>query len=216
MATLDDGRPRVKFHGTLCILIRVASRRYELKQRAEQQEQTRLRIVEAAIELHQTIGPRATSVSDIARRAGVGRVTVYRHFPDELSLGLACSGLYYERNPLPDPTRWETIADPSARLRAALRDTYGYHRATEAMHTQILAAGGHPVIMAPYQAHWQRAADVLLAPWKTRGTRRRRLRAAIALALSFETWRTLTRVQGLDDRQAIEVMMALAPDGAGA
>jgi hypothetical protein len=136
---------------------------------------------------------------------------VYRHFPDELALGLACSGLYYERNPPPDPAVWDTIANPRARLRAALRDSYAYHRATEAMHTHVLAAGGHPVIMAPYHAHWQRATDVLLAPWKTRGRHRRHLRAAIALALSFETWRTLVRDHGLDDPQAIDVVMALAP-----
>src|SRR5213596_2204294 len=64
----------------------MANRRYQLKRRAEQQEETRSRIVEAAVELHQTIGPAATTFSDIAERARVGRVTVYRHFPDELAL----------------------------------------------------------------------------------------------------------------------------------
>jgi hypothetical protein len=81
------------------------------------------------------------------------------------------------------------------------------------MHTHVLAAGGHPVIMAPYYAHWQHAADVLLAPWKARGRRRRQLRAAIALALSFETWRMLVREQDLDDEQAGEVVMALVARG---
>jgi AcrR family transcriptional regulator len=187
------------------------SRAYQLKQRAQQQAETRQRIIEAAIELHQTLGPRDTTVSDIARHAGVGRVTVYRHFPDELALGLACSGLYYEHNPPPDPGAWEAISTPSERLRTALRDTYAYHRATEAMHTHVLAAGGHPVIMAPYHAHWQHAAEILVAPWKVRGRRRQQLHAAIALALSFEAWRMLVRGQGLDDQQAIEVVMGLAP-----
>ncbi len=88
------------------------ARAYQLKRRAERQDETRQRIVDAAIELHQTIGPAATTVTEIAQRAGVGRVTVYRHFPDELTLARACSGQYFERHPAPDLERWRAIADP--------------------------------------------------------------------------------------------------------
>ena len=94
------------------------ARKYELKARAERQEETRRRIVEAAIDLHRTLGPAHTSFSAIAERAGVQRHTLYRHFPDERAMGLACSGLYSERNPLPDPAPWWQIEDPEARLRA--------------------------------------------------------------------------------------------------
>jgi AcrR family transcriptional regulator len=198
------------------------TRPYQLKRRAERQDETRQRIVEAAIELHQTIGPAATTVSEIAERAGVGRVTVYRHFPDELTLARACSGQYFARNPAPDVDAWEAIGDPGERLRAGLREAYAYHRATEAMMTHVLAdARGHPV-MEPYHAYWARAVDVLLAPWKARGRRRTLLRAGIALALSFDTWRTLVREQGLTDEQALELMVrltcehALDPDAGGA
>src|SRR5213596_4073471 len=98
------------------------SRSYQLKRRAEHQDQTRQRIIEATIELHQTIGPKATTVSEIAERAQVGRVTVYRHFPDEPTLSRACSGQYFERHPAPDVDRWQTIKDPDERLRTALGD----------------------------------------------------------------------------------------------
>ena len=81
----------------------VMARKYELKRRAERQEETRRRIVEAAIELHRTKGPARTTLTDIARLAGVQRNTLYRHFPDERAIGLACSGLYMELNPPPDP-----------------------------------------------------------------------------------------------------------------
>lgn len=185
------------------------ARPYTLRRRAEQQGETRRRIVEAAIELHQTIGPAATTVTEIAERAGVGRVTVYRHFADELTLARACSGLYFERHPAPDPERWTAIEEPEERLRTALRETYAYHRATEQMLSHVLAdARDHPV-MAPYHAHWERAADVLVAPWRARGRARTALRAAIALALDFETWRTLTS-NGLGDREAAELMVRLA------
>lgn len=187
------------------------TRPYRLKRRAELQDRTRQRIVEAAIELHQTVGPAATSMSDIAELAGVGRVTVYRHFPDELALAHACSGHYFERHPLPDLDGWRGHGDPRTRLRSALRETYAYHRTTEAMMTRVLADARDHQVMAPYHAHWRRAVDVLAAGWDARGRRRMLLRAGIALALSFETWRTLARDQGLTDEQALEVALALVP-----
>ena len=96
---------------------------YQLKHRAERQDETRQRIVEATIELHQTIGPAATTVSDIAERAQVGRVTVYRHFPDEPTLARACSGLYFERHPFPDPEPLEGDRGPRrAAAHGAARD----------------------------------------------------------------------------------------------
>jgi AcrR family transcriptional regulator len=191
------------------------ARAYSLKRRAERQEDTRRRIVEAAITLHQTIGPTATTVSDIADRAEVGRVTVYRHFPDETALAHACSGLYLSRHPAPDPERWTAIADPTRRLRAALRDAYAYHRQTEAMMTRVLAEARDHEVMAPYHAHWRRAAGVLVAPFRARGRNRTLLRAAIGHALAFDTWRSLVRDEGLTDDQAVAVALRLATGGAG-
>ena len=188
------------------------SRSYQLKRRAERQDQTRQRIIEAAIELHQTIGPAATTVSEIAERAEVGRVTVYRHFPDEPTLARACSGQYFERHPFPDPDSWRAVSDPVERLRTGLRETYTYHRTTQAMITHVLAdARDHPVV-APYHAHWRHAAEVLTEPWRERGRRRKLLRAGIAVALSFDTWRTLAREQQLSDDHVIELMLRLTCD----
>jgi AcrR family transcriptional regulator len=186
------------------------ARSYTLKRRAERQDATRRRIVEAAIELHQTIGPAATTVTDIAERAGVGRVTVYRHFPDEAALAWACSGLYLRRNPPPDVEAWRGIADPGERLRAGLAETFAYHRATEAMMSHVLADARDHEVMEPYHAHWRRAAEVLAAPFRARGARRAMLRAGIAVALGFDTWRTLVREHRLSDEQAVDVAVRLA------
>ena len=185
------------------------SRSYRLKQRAERQEETRRRIVEAAVDLHGTVGPAQTTVTDIAARAGVGRQTVYRHFPDELTLVRACSGLYWERYPLPDPEPWRGIANPDERLRVALTESYAYHRRTEAMMVRVFAdVADHPV-MQPYYDHWRRAADTIAAAWRARGNRRLLLRAAVGHAIVFATWRSLVRDQGLTDRQAVELMVRL-------
>jgi AcrR family transcriptional regulator len=189
------------------------ARPYQLKRRAESQDTTRQRIVDATIELHQTIGPTATTISQIAELAGVGRVTVYRHFPDDAALSRACSGLYHERNPPPDVEGWRDVRDPGERLRRGLGETYAYHRDTEAMFSHVLAdARDHPAVV-PYHELWRHATDVLLAPWPARGRRRTLLRAGIALALGFDTWRTLIREQRLTDDQAVELMLRLTTPG---
>src|SRR3954454_19384323 len=91
-------------------------RKYELKERARRQDETRRRITEATVELHRTVGAARTTISAIAEKAGVERLTVYRHFPDEGSLFDACSAHWIEANPLPDPAAWAAIADPDERL----------------------------------------------------------------------------------------------------
>src|SRR3954454_12252995 len=102
-------------------------RTYTLKRRAEQQAETRRRIVEAAVDLHGSIGPALTTISMVAERAGVQRHTLYAHFPDERSLFAACSGLHAERDPMPDARPLRTLADPGERLQVGLRALYDWY-----------------------------------------------------------------------------------------
>ena len=113
-------------------------RKYELKQRGEQLEETRRRITEATIELHRTVGPAATQISEIARRAGVQRVTVYNHFPDDASLLAACSAHWRALHPAPDPAAWLATGDPGTRLRLGLGELYAWYRETEPMTANVL------------------------------------------------------------------------------
>jgi AcrR family transcriptional regulator len=190
------------------------SRRYELKERAESLNATRQRIVEATVELHESLGPARTTISAIAERAGVQRLTVYRHFPDDRTLFRACSGHWTTRNPKPDPASWAAVEDPEERLRIALTAIYAFYRATEGMTGNILRdLPDSPVLQevaAPFIEYWQTVREVLDRGWKTRGRKRTRLRAVIGHAVEFETWRSLTRRQGLDDTDAVELMVSLA------
>jgi AcrR family transcriptional regulator len=186
------------------------TRQYELKLRAERQDETRQRIVDATIELHKTIGAAQTTISEIAKRAGVGRVTVYRHFPDEETLFFACSSHYFSQHPFPDIDRWHQIADPQARLRTGLRETYAWHAENRQMIAMALAEARELPMMAPYHDFWDKAAEALTAPWRLRGRRRSELKAMIALALSFDTHRTLTHEQQLTQGRSIELMLRLA------
>lgn len=188
------------------------TRSYKLKQRGEAQNRTRQKIVEAAIELHQTKGLSATTMRDIAERAEVGRVTVYRHFPDEMALVSACSGAYFQRHPLPDPEPWRSVEDATERTRRGLREAYAFHRSTEAMMTRVYDEARDLPVMAPYHMHWQRAAAVLAEAWPAKGRQRVLRNAALAHALSFDTWRSLVRGQGLSDVQAVDLMLRLACD----
>ena len=107
--------------------MKLMTRTYTLKRRAEQQAETRQRIVEAAVDLHGSVGPARTTFSMVAERAGVQRHTLYAHFPDERSLLMACSGLALERDPLPDPAPWRSIEDRHERLRVGLTAIYGWY-----------------------------------------------------------------------------------------
>ena len=175
------------------------ARKYELKQRAERLTATRTRIVEATVELHDSLGPSRTTISAIAERAGVQRLTVYRHFPDERTLFQACS------------IRLDPGKNPSD---TALAEIYAFYRATEGMTGNILRdLPDSPVLQevaAPLIEYWQTARDVLDRGWKIRGHKRALLRAAIGHAVDFETWRSLTGREGLDDVAAAEAMVRLA------
>lgn len=187
------------------------TRKYEQKERAEKQKETRRRITGAAVELHETLGPARTPISAIAERAGVQRLTVYRHFPDERALFSACTAHYQERNPLPDPGPWGAIPDPETRLRHALTEVYAYYRRTEPMMSNsVRDMPLKPIlfeILAPFFEHWERMRNVLAVGWGVRGKRRGLLLAAIGHSLDFGTWRSLVRQQGLDDERAIELMV---------
>jgi AcrR family transcriptional regulator len=188
---------------------RPTKRRYEKRARAAQEQATRRRIIEAAIALHGTVGPARTTIAAIAGRAGVRRATVYRHFPDERALLLGCSGAWRERHPLPDPATWGAIADPAARLEAALDALYRWYEQAEPMLSAVLRDIDAMPIIAELQAgrlaYLAAVEDGLAAGWSARGKAATRLRATIGLALDFFTWRTLDE-RGLSRGEAIAVM----------
>jgi AcrR family transcriptional regulator len=193
-------------------------RRYEKRARAAAEEATRRRIIEAAIGLHGTIGPARTTISGIAERAGVRRATVYRHFQDERSLFLGCSGTWRERNPEPDPAAWVAIADPATRLETALDALYGWYERTEPMLTAVLRDVDAMPIIAEMQAgrvtYLTDIEDGLASGWGARGKAAKRLRATIGLALDFLAWRTLHE-RGLSRADAIAVMSSAVRAAAG-
>jgi AcrR family transcriptional regulator len=189
------------------------TRSYTLKRRAERQADTRRRIVEAAVDLHSSVGPALTTFSMLAERAGVQRHTLYAHFPDEFSLSLACSSLAMEeRDPLPNAEPWRMIEDRRVRLRAGLTALYGWYQRNAALAACVLRD-------VEYHAVTQQIVELRFGPsmasyrevlGETLGAKGR---AVLSLALSFFTWRTLVRDVGLTTAEAVETMLG-AVEGA--
>jgi AcrR family transcriptional regulator len=190
-----------------------SKRPYRKRRRAQLEEQTRLRITEAAVDLHGSIGPARTTISAVADRAGVQRATVYRHFPDEEALFDACSSHWAAQYPLPDLGAWAEVEEPDRRLETALAELYSWYAESEYMLSKTTRdAALVPAMRRPVEAMgaWFEAAVEALARGRgDRGARRRRVRAAIGHAISFDAWRSLVQQQGLSQREAVGLMVRL-------
>lgn len=169
-------------------------RPYRLGQRALKQEETRRRIVEAAVELHSSLGPARTTVAQIAERAGVQRHTYYAHFPEERSLFLACSGLALERDPLPDVEQWEKLPTGADRLRAGLEQLYGWYSRNMDQAACVLRDAEHhaltrEIVELRMKPVFERAAELLGEALAERSL------ALLSVALDFACWRNLAQTQ---------------------
>ena len=191
-----------------CKITEMAKRKYELKKRAVKKRQTRERIVEATVALHQEIGPHATTISAVAERAGVQRLTVYRHFPTERDLLAACSSSFIDRHPPPDPGAIEAL-DADRRTRAVLHAFYTYYQETAEMWTSIYRDKDRMAsvaeVMEGFEYHLETVEKDLHAAWAPR--RSKQLRASIAHALHFSTWQSLDS-QGLNARDMAALVSA--------
>lgn len=187
------------------------SRPYQLRKRAEQVEATRLRIVEAAVRLHGSTGPRATTMSDVATEAGVTRATLYRHFGDEESLFAACSAHWTRQQRLPDPSAWTAHGDPARRIRTALADVYRFYAEGAEMLRRVTA--DHEVLPAWLRRENEEQSaqlrDALLGCVDVPRRRRALVTAVAGHVLDFATWDSLVTRHGVGPRQAVELMATL-------
>jgi AcrR family transcriptional regulator len=189
-------------------------RKYELKARAEAQRMTRDRIAAAASSLHEEVGVAKTTVADIARRAGVQRLTVYNHFPDLAALLPACTEHWMEQHPLPDLAPILAIEDPGKRLRAALTALYGWYRENASMQRRVF--GERPTV-PELEAWMAQSTDPMLAEMASgfsAGFDGPDAQTLVALALDFWTWQRLDQ-RGLDDDAAAALMTAVVSGSAG-
>jgi len=178
-----------------------------MRRRAEKIDDTRQRIIQATMQLHETVGPAATTITGIAAQAGVTRLTVYRHFPDDAALYFACSAHWLSLRRAPAPDSWTAIDDLGELLRAGLADIYRFYQDGEAMLSRIyrdIALLPEPLRTAIVDREDRWVAALV-------GKKRRALlRAVVGHAVAFSTWRSLCTRQGLSNEVAAQVMAVLA------
>ncbi|HKJ53681.1 MAG TPA: TetR/AcrR family transcriptional regulator [Gammaproteobacteria bacterium] len=184
-------------------------RSYRMRKRARSQEETRQRIVEATMQLHEELGPRATTISAIAERAGVQRLTVYRHFPDESAVFRACTSHWLDLNPPPDPQLWESIADPWNRLSAALSAFYDYYTATQGMwaasYRDVDAVEALQKPMAEFASFVTGIAGDLAGSLRPGARKASSAAVTVRHALAFSTWKNLQAL-GLKNSKKVELV----------
>lgn len=170
----------------------MVSRQYHLGKRAAKLEETRLKIVEAAVDLHCTVGPARTTVSQIADRAGVQRHTYYSHFPQERDLFLACSELALSRDPLPVAALWDHLSAGPERVEVGLTAFYEWYSRNAGQAACVLRDAEHhaltrEIVELRFQPTITRAFRSLqeAIPW--------RATPLLDVAISFGCWQTLSR-----------------------
>ena len=184
-------------------------RKYRKTRRAEQEEQTRDKIVEAAMALHEELGPRATSISAIAERAGVQRLTVYRHFEDDVAIFQACSSRWFELNPTPDPSLWQALAPAAHRTEVALFNIYTYYagnaRMLNRVYSDVADVPAVQEVMVGFKSYLERIGNDLLKAWQPETKKRKDVKTLINHALQFSTWQSFSQ-EKMKERRVAEVM----------
>jgi hypothetical protein len=132
---------------------------------------------------------------------------------------IACGSRWRDLNPRPDLSAPLALEDPAERVRAALEALYGWYRETQPMTEKIQRdRSAVPALDAVLQhavdAPMADLVGALAAGFRARGRRAERLRAVLAVAVEFWTWRRLAR-EGLDDASAADLMADAVVGAAG-
>jgi AcrR family transcriptional regulator len=191
------------------------TRTYRKAKRADAQEETREKIVRATMALHLGNGVATTSYADVAKRAGVGAATVYRHFPTMGALVEACGAHVWRAI---RPPRSEDAATLFAGLRsrtARIERLVGelddfYDRAAAPLWSAVRDHDRVPEL-ALFLKEVLAGVTALLAQALDDDPRARAVEIAAAVA-DFTVWRALART-GADRKERSRMLVAMI-DGA--
>jgi AcrR family transcriptional regulator len=185
-----------------------------MRARAAAAQQTRERIMEAAMTLHAEQGVLATSYEQIAERAGTAPATVYRHFPSLAELLPACARSIHVLRPVtPELVKdlFRGLERPSSRMEVLVRGTcecYGRDGAW------LRAARHEEHLLEPLGnlARLQRENLALLVRAALEGANASERTARVLAALiDFPVWDAL-QAAGLSAAEATDQVLALVRD----
>ena len=150
-------------------------REYKMRKRADDWQKTRERILQATMQLHDEQGVAPTTFSDIAKRAGLGQATLYRHFPTLGDLVRTCGGhVWLEMQP---PTAEGAAAAVEAGVEAYVKEALAPAKPPRHTIDVVAALMSFPV--------WQRLGRLELSPRKSRELTLRMIQCAMRAAESL-------------------------------
>ena len=176
---------------------------YQLKQRAQSVAHTRQRCIEAARRVIAERGLHRTTLSEVARAAGVSRPTVYQQFGSKLKLIDAVTRDLDRRGGYEQLLEALTIEDPVESLFACFRAGYGVYASDPQLFRQLygVAAGDPDVaeLMAMREVGRRNFVSQLIARLDESG----RLRPGITPADATAILLALTHFATFDQFQAV-------------
>jgi len=198
----------------------MSRRPYRLGRRAETAESNRHRILEAAYELIAEAGFHPVSVDAVAARAGVTRVTVYRHFGSKRGLLEAVSSHRMDQAQLARLDQARAHPDVVQALRGFLRE--GCRLMSEigdTLRTSLEVRRHEPevahILEVGYYGGRRQSVEELAARLRDEnalapGWTPRRVADALMVITSLEAFETLTQRQGYSVRRAADLLFDMA------
>lgn len=183
-------------------------RKYSMDTRSAAVEETRNRIIEATMQLHDEQGISGTSMQDIAERAGVALATVYRHFPTVDDLVPACGGRNLELNPPPTRAVFESLESGEARIAALVKALHAnYARGVRTYDVGFAEAVALPVVARFMDEFTNNIASLVAEAARPFRPDTQGLSLATGLC-HFHVWRSLTQA-GLSSEEATQSVVRL-------
>jgi AcrR family transcriptional regulator len=180
----------------------VSRRTYRQTRRAEAAEETRRRIVQATFNLHAEQGIAATSMKQIADRAGVGVGSVYNHMGTYEEAVRACGEFTAREFPMPDASCFDDAADPGMRIGLLAAALFEYYEKLPVLERLRVEPTPLPTVRDFLDEEDRKRADLVRKALRLRRTADRRVRLVSAL-LDVGTYRSLRRA-GYDTAQCAE------------
>ena len=174
----------------------MATRTYTKTKRADKEQDTHQKIIDAALLLYGSVGPAATTISAVATKASVQRLTVYRHFPKEADLMAGALKAWFESSPMPDPADWRDRVNPQDWPIAILSMLYYYYSETSNVWAGLQSDRGKledlDNALRPADKHLALIQDDIMRHLPAARRDNALCRAVVRHSVQFSTWQSLT------------------------
>ena len=192
----------------------MSPRRYSTQKRAEAFAATRRAIVEAAKSLHAEQGVLATSWQDIAERAAISPVTVYRHFRSLTELIPACAKSFVESvAPITEDearAAFAELASASERLERLVRDDCDcYRRGRGWFHAAMRESDLIPELGLVVSSQQQTLRTLIRTALDDEAPDQ--LVSALVAVIDFPFWHSLVEA-GVSEDRAPNVVLTICQD----